>query len=124
MLQAISNKNNLIKIIADRLFQTKSKFSSYQFEQQIVLKEKFKISKNNELNESIIYAKRIQEGMMLKEKHLLRLFPKSFINFKPKDIVSGDFYWFTQINNKIIIAVADCTGPARRTARHAGTGYF
>ncbi len=68
------------------------------------------VHKEKELNDSIIYAKRIQEGMMLKEKHLHRIFPKSFILFKPKDIVSGDFYWFTKIENKIIIAVADCTG--------------
>lgn len=66
--------------------------------------------KANELNKSIIYAKRIQEGMMLKEKHLLRLFPESFILFEPKDIVSGDFYWFTRIGNKVVIAAADCTG--------------
>lgn len=67
-------------------------------------------NKSDELAESIIYAKRIQEGMMLKEKHLYRLFPESFLLFKPKDTVSGDFYWFTKIENKIIIAVADCTG--------------
>jgi serine phosphatase RsbU (regulator of sigma subunit) len=67
-------------------------------------------SKNHELNESIAYAKRIQEGMMLKEKHLFRLFPESFLLFRPKDIVSGDFYWFTKIGSKIVIAVADCTG--------------
>lgn len=67
-------------------------------------------NKNDELNESIIYAKRIQEGMMLKEKHLDRLFPESFLLFKPKDIVSGDFYWFTKLDNKIIVAAADCTG--------------
>jgi serine phosphatase RsbU (regulator of sigma subunit) len=65
---------------------------------------------NKELRESILYAKRIQEGMMLKEKHLSRLFPQSFLFFQPKDIVSGDFYWFTKIDNKILIAVADCTG--------------
>ncbi len=65
---------------------------------------------NTELNDSIVYAKRIQEAMMLKEKHLSRLFPESFLLFKPKDIVSGDFYWFTKLDNKIIIAVADCTG--------------
>lgn len=66
--------------------------------------------KSKELQESIVYAKRIQEGMMLKEKHLFRLFPSSFILFQPKDLVSGDFYWFTKIANKIIVAVADCTG--------------
>ncbi|MGP8214118.1 MAG: PP2C family protein-serine/threonine phosphatase [Bacteroidia bacterium] len=63
-----------------------------------------------ELDDSIIYAKRIQDGMMLKEKHLQRIFPQSFIYMRPRNIVSGDFYWFTRINNKIIIAAADCTG--------------
>lgn len=63
-----------------------------------------------ELRESVIYAKRIQEGMMLKEKHLERLFPSSFLLFRPRDIVSGDFYWFTRIDDTILIAAADCTG--------------
>jgi len=71
--------------------------------------EKIRIE-NKELEESIIYAKRIQEGMMLKERHLHKLFPESFLFFQPKDIVSGDFYWFTKIENKVLVAVADCTG--------------
>jgi serine phosphatase RsbU (regulator of sigma subunit) len=67
-------------------------------------------NKSRELQDSIIYAKRIQEGMMLKEKHLQRLFPQSFLLFEPKDIVSGDFYWFTRLDDKIVVATADCTG--------------
>jgi len=63
-----------------------------------------------ELDDSIIYAKRIQDGMMLKEKHLHRIFPESFIYMRPRNIVSGDFYWFTRVNNKILIAAVDCTG--------------
>lgn len=63
-----------------------------------------------ELDDSIIYAKRIQDGMMLREKHLHRIFPNSFIHFRPRNIVSGDFYWFTRFNNTTIIAAADCTG--------------
>lgn len=63
-----------------------------------------------DLDDSILYAKRIQDGMMLKEKHLQRIFPESFLFLKPRDIVSGDFYWFTKINHKAIIAAADCTG--------------
>ncbi|MDF2437375.1 MAG: Response regulator containing a CheY-like receiver domain and a domain protein [Bacteroidota bacterium] len=78
--------------------------------EEIILLEGSVSTKTEELNESIIYAKRIQEGMMLKEKHLARLFDDSFILFKPKDIVSGDFYWFTKIDSKIIVAAADCTG--------------
>jgi serine phosphatase RsbU (regulator of sigma subunit) len=78
--------------------------------ESIQLKKVSNNDKEKELKESIIYAKRIQEGMMLKEKHLSRLFDESFILFKPKDIVSGDFYWFTRVENKILIATADCTG--------------
>ena len=116
MIQGVVTKNNfqkysqVFKSITNKLFQTDSIREMYKYEEEIILKEEIKSKKNNELNDSIIYAKRIQEGMMLKEKHLFRLFPKSFILFKPKDIVSGDFYWFTKIENKIIVAVADCTG--------------
>jgi serine phosphatase RsbU (regulator of sigma subunit) len=63
-----------------------------------------------ELDDSIVYAKRIQDGMMLKERHLHRIFPESFIYMRPRNIVSGDFYWFTRLYNKVIIAAADCTG--------------
>ncbi len=63
-----------------------------------------------DLDDSIVYAKRIQDGMLLKEKHLHRIFPESFIYTRARNIVSGDFYWFTRIGNKTIIAVADCTG--------------
>ncbi|MGZ4035879.1 MAG: PP2C family protein-serine/threonine phosphatase [Bacteroidia bacterium] len=97
------------KKFVNKIFTTKI-ISNINYEKSIFLKNETKGKKNTELNDSIIYAKRIQEGMMLKEKHLFRLFPKSFILFKPKDIVSGDFYWFTKIENKIIVAVADCTG--------------
>lgn len=65
---------------------------------------------HNDMQSSIKYAKRIQDAMMLKEKHLHRLFPESFMLFRPRDVVSGDFYWFTRINEKMLIAVADCTG--------------
>jgi len=79
-------------------------------QEQIALKTSEERDKSRELNESIVYAKRIQDGMMLKEKHLSRLFPESFLLFRPKDVVSGDFYWFSRVENKIIVAAADCTG--------------
>lgn len=102
--------NYLFKTISNRIFLTEVIKNVSESENNIVLIEKIKNKKSDEINKSILYAKRIQEGMMLKEKHLFRIFPESFILFKPKDIVSGDFYWFTKIENKIIIAVADCTG--------------
>ena len=80
--------------------------------QNIKLKRDVRIAaeQNDTMKDSIRYARRIQDAIMHKERHLKKLFPKYFLFYKPKDIVSGDFFWFTQINNKIIIAVADCTG--------------
>lgn len=98
--------SNYINSIVDR-FETKEQIAT---KPMISLKADRIKEKKDELRDSIIYAKRIQEGMMLKEKHLSRLFPDSFLIFKPKDIVSGDFYWFTKIENKSIVAVADFTG--------------
>lgn len=66
--------------------------------------------KNTQITRSINYAKRIQ-GAVIPSKYLLvDSFAESFILFKPKDIVSGDFYWISNQKDKIIIAVADCTG--------------
>jgi len=59
---------------------------------------------------SIKYAKHIQDGVLPTCKHLKEHLPQSFILHKPKDIVSGDFYWLESIGSKLYFAVADCTG--------------
>lgn len=59
---------------------------------------------------SINYAKKIQNSILIPEKQIRRFLPESFVYFKPKDIVSGDFYWFSQIGDKCILATIDCTG--------------
>jgi ligand-binding sensor domain-containing protein/serine phosphatase RsbU (regulator of sigma subunit) len=66
--------------------------------------------KNERITESISYAKHIQDSMLQSEAELRRHLPDFFICSLPKDIVSGDFYWFSERDNKIVIAVADCTG--------------
>jgi ligand-binding sensor domain-containing protein/serine phosphatase RsbU (regulator of sigma subunit) len=68
------------------------------------------ILKNRNITDSINYAKRIQLAMMPTSKHFRRLFPESFVYYKPKDIVSGDFYWVNKRNDKVFFAVIDCTG--------------
>jgi len=65
---------------------------------------------NEQRTDSINYAKRIQLSLLPENDELLQSFPDSFIFYKPKDIVSGDFYWFTQKDGKQIIATVDCTG--------------
>jgi len=66
--------------------------------------------KNKDITDSITYAQKIQEAILPTDEHLKSLFPESFVLFKPKDIVSGDFYWASEKNGKYLIAVADCTG--------------
>ena len=67
--------------------------------------------KNKEIVDSINYAKRIQDAMMTSETYRKSVIPKSFILFKPKDVVSGDFYWvYKDQENNIFFTVADCTG--------------
>ena len=65
---------------------------------------------NNKLLSSIRYASLIQNGFLQNNKELKKLFPDSFIFNSPKDILSGDFYWFNEINGNKIIIAADCTG--------------
>lgn len=66
--------------------------------------------KNKDITDSINYAKRIQEALLPSLEMKEKLFPESFIFFKPRDIVSGDFYWFAEKNGKRLIAAVDCTG--------------
>jgi len=65
---------------------------------------------NREITDSIRYAKRIQKSVLKSPEVLGAGISDYFIYFKPKDIVSGDFYWSKRIGNKTIIAAADCTG--------------
>lgn len=62
------------------------------------------------LTESLVYAQRIQEALLPSEEYFRKHFSDSFIFFKPKDIVSGDFYWIGEKDDKVIVVAADCTG--------------
>ena len=66
--------------------------------------------KNQAITDSIQYAKRIQTAVLPPVDFLSEWGFESFILFRPKDIVSGDFYWGKRKDNKIIVAAADCTG--------------
>jgi len=66
--------------------------------------------KNKDITDSINYAKRIQNAILPSEKEVRSLLPNSFVFFKPKDIVSGDFYYVEQKGALVFFCVADCTG--------------
>ncbi|NOZ45275.1 MAG: tetratricopeptide repeat protein [Chlorobi bacterium] len=135
----IKNRNNLIKsgilgliivlgftIIVLRLYRQKLKNNKLLEEQNLTLiKQKEKINeqrkelehtnkklekKNIQILDSISYASRIQEAILPYEERIKKHLPDSFIYYKPRDIVSGDFYWFSEKENKIFIAEVDCTG--------------
>jgi serine phosphatase RsbU (regulator of sigma subunit) len=66
--------------------------------------------KSLEISDSIEYAQSIQMALLPRTDVLQKLLPQSFVLMKPRDIVSGDFYWVKQMEEKVIVAVADCTG--------------
>jgi len=67
-------------------------------------------AQHKEILESIQYAKRIQASILPPMKKIKNGFPESFIYYEPKDVVSGDFYWYEEVNKKPLFAVVDCTG--------------
>jgi ligand-binding sensor domain-containing protein/serine phosphatase RsbU (regulator of sigma subunit) len=66
--------------------------------------------RNKSIEDSLNYAQRIQKAMLPTSRVFKSLLPESFILHKPKDIVSGDFYWISENNNRIYFAAVDCTG--------------
>jgi serine phosphatase RsbU (regulator of sigma subunit) len=67
-------------------------------------------AKNKEITDSINYAQRIQQAILPPETELKKAFTDIFVLFKPRDIVSGDFYWYEHSKTNRVIALADCTG--------------
>lgn len=81
-------------------------------------------NKNKKINDSINYAKRIQNAILPNNKVISKALPDSFILYKPRDVVSGDFPWFVQIKDDIFIAAVDCTGHGVPGALLSLIGYF
>lgn len=75
--------------------------------------EKYKLlleEKNLVITDSIVYAKHIQQAILPRKDEIYSSLPKSFVFYKPKDIVSGDFYSFHKKSHTVFIIAADCTG--------------
>lgn len=78
----------------------------------VVLEEKNELitRQKQEITDSIKYASRIQTAVLPSSALISNVLPRHFVLFLPRDIVSGDFYWMTRKNNKIVLVAADCTG--------------
>jgi PAS domain S-box-containing protein len=80
--------------------------------------------KNKKITESINYAEHIQVSILPNTRYLQEYIPKSFIYYKPKDVVSGDFPWFFKKEDTIYFAAVDCTGHGVPGAMLSLIGYF
>ena len=67
-------------------------------------------TKNDELMDSIRYAETLQQAMLTLDGPVMDQLDEHFILFRPRDVVSGDFYWFAKRDNKLVVAAIDCTG--------------
>ncbi len=99
----------------DQLSQKNTELSTQNEEivqqrDQLNIKNQHIAEQNKNIVSSINYAKRIQTALLPIEKRIKQEIPEHFIFYKPRDIVSGDFYWIEKIENKLIIAISDCTG--------------
>ncbi len=87
-------------------------------------KQKSKIEeKNKDITDSIKYAYRIQNAILPPDYLVKRLIPDSFILYKPKDVVSGDFYFVSEFHDKIVFSAVDCTGHGVPGALMSVVGY-
>ena len=76
-----------------------------------------------DLTDSINYAKRLQEAILPGDEAITNCFPESFVLYRPKAIVSGDFYWFKEQKNEVMFSVVDCTGHGVPGAFMSLVGY-
>jgi len=99
--------------IKTNIARKKTNAKLQEFNNEIIRQKDIIEVKNHEITDSITYASRIQQGVIPDDKEMKGLFPQHFVFFKPRDIVSGDFYWANRVNNttnKVMLAIADCTG--------------
>ncbi len=68
------------------------------------------VAQKQKITDSITYAQRIQSAVLPHQDYMNAVMPEYFVLFKPRDIVSGDFYWIRESGNKLVVVVADCTG--------------
>lgn len=94
----------------NRLLLQDLKEANRTLEQKVIDRTKKIESQKREITDSIRYASKIQRALLPPSENIEEIFPDYFILNKPRDIVSGDFYWLARKNNEVVVAVADCTG--------------
>lgn len=109
----------IIAIVLFRGYRQKQKNNeALEIKNKIITEQKQEVEmqkvivdeKNKEVLDSITYAQRLQQAILPSEKTWHSYFPESFIFYRPKDIVAGDFYWVEKSGDRILFTAADCTG--------------
>jgi PAS domain S-box-containing protein len=105
---AIDSDISRLKAYEEQIIKQQQEF---QEQKDIAISKRKEVElQQREITDSLNYAKRIQSAILPSSKSISRFFPESFVLFMPRDIVSGDFYWFHRIEDKYIYVVIDCTG--------------
>lgn len=107
------DKERLEAIVKARTKEIAEKNVTLELQNQQILKQKALVEeKNRNITDSILYAEKIQRALLTTEKTMSKILDDYFVLYRPKDILSGDFYWAHDIKkeNKVIFACADCTG--------------
>lgn len=97
-------KKRLEEIVRERTAEVVAQKEEIETQSEMIA------TQNEEIKSSIHYASRIQSAILTPAEVVNTIFPDNFILYLPRDIVSGDFYYITQIGNKKVCVVADCTG--------------
>lgn len=107
----IKEKERLEAIVAERTREIREKKDEIEAQRDTLKDLNEEIEKKNEnITSSIRYAQRIQNAIMPSDDFIKSLLPNSFVLFKPKDIVSGDFYFCEKHGDTIVFTAVDCTG--------------
>jgi len=92
------------------LVRVRSVLKTSRYYKEIVEQNQKIEQQKKDITDSIRYARDIQKAILLSDEKIRSALPGAFTLLKPKDIVSGDFYWFGRTGDKIIVAACDCTG--------------
>ena len=102
----------VFSILLYRQFRQKKRANILLAEQNLEISQQRDqiMTQKQEITDSITYASRIQKAILPPDVILDKNLKDHFIFYKPRDIVSGDYYWMTEVENKIVVVAADCTG--------------